>query len=75
MFFREIDSRFVLNILPRGTHEYSKFIKPSELAQALRDAGLDVLDISGLHYNPLTRSCRLVSDTSTNYIVHARKPA
>ena len=70
-----LGAEYVLNILPRGTHEYSKFIKPSELAQALRDAGLDVLDISGLHYNPLTRSCRLNNDTSTNYIVHARKPA
>ena len=70
-----LGAEYVLNILPRGTHEYSKFIKPSELAQALRYAGLDVLDISGLHYNPLTRSCRLDNDTSTNYIVHARKPA
>ena len=70
-----LGAEYVLNILPRGTHEYSKFIKPSELAQALRDAGLDVLDISGLHYNPLTRSCRLDNDTSTNYIVHARKLA
>ena len=70
-----LGAEYVLNILPRGTHEYSKFIKPSELAQALRDAGLDVLDISGLHYNPLTRSCRLNNDTSTNYIVHARKHA
>ena len=70
-----LGAEYVLNILPRGTHEYSKFIKPSELAQALRDAGLDVLDISGLHYNPLTRSCRLDNDTSTNYIVHARNPA
>ena len=70
-----LGAEYVLNILPRGTHEYRKFIKPSELAQALRDAGLDVLDISGLHYNPLTRSCRLDNDTSTNYIVHARKRA
>ena len=69
-----LGAEYVLNILPRGTHEYSKFIKPSELAQALRDAGLDVLDIRGLHYNPLTRSCRFYKDTSTNYIVHARKP-
>ena len=51
-----LGAEYVLNILPRGTHEYSKFIKPSELAQALRDAGLDVLDISGLHYNQTTRS-------------------
>ena len=70
-----LGAEYVLNILPRGTHEYGKFIKPSELAQALRDAGLDVLDISGLRYNPLTRRCRLDNDTSTNYIVHARKPA
>ena len=70
-----LGAEYVLNILPRGTHEYSKFIKPSELAQALRDAELDVLDIRGMHYNPLTRSCRLNKDTNTNYIVHARKPA
>ena len=69
-----LGAEYILNILPRGTREYSKFIKPSERAQALRDAGLDVLDIRGLHYNPLTRSCRLNKDTSTNYIVHARKP-
>ena len=69
-----LGAEYILNILPRGTHGYSKFIKPSELAQALRDPGLDVLDIRGLHYNPLTRSCRLNKDTSTNYIVHARKP-
>ena len=70
-----LGAEYVLNILPRGTHEYSKFIKPSELAQALRDAELDVLDIRGMHYNPFTRSCRLNKDTNTNYIVHARKPA
>ena len=70
-----LGAEYVLNILPRGTHEYGKFIKPSELAQALRDAGLDVLDISGMQYNPLTRNCRLSKDTSTNYLVHARKPS
>ena len=69
-----LGAEYVLNILPRGTHEYSKFIKPSELAQALRDAGLDVMDISGMQYNPLTRKCRISKDTSTNYLVHARKP-
>ena len=70
-----LGAEYVLNILPRGTHEYSKFIKPSELAQALRDAGLDVMDISGMQYNPLTRKCRISKDTSTNYLVHARKPS
>jgi 2-polyprenyl-6-hydroxyphenyl methylase/3-demethylubiquinone-9 3-methyltransferase len=70
-----LGAEYVLNILPRGTHEYSKFIKPSELAQALRNAGLDVMDISGMQYNPLTRRCHLSKDTSTNYLVHARKPS
>ena len=70
-----LGAEYVMNILPRGTHEYSKFIKPSELAQALRDAGLEVMNISGMQYNPFTRKCRITTDTSTNYLVHAVKPA
>ena len=69
-----LGAEYLLNILPKGTHEYAKFIKPSELAQALRDAGLDVVEVRGMNYNPLTRNCRISNDTDANYIVHARKP-
>ena len=63
----------ILKILPRGTHEYQKFIKPSELATALRDANLKLLDLSGISYNPFTRKTRIDKNVSANYIVHARK--
>lgn len=68
-----LGAEYVLNILPKGTHEYAKFIKPSELAQALRDADLELVEIRGMNYNPLTRNCRISNDTDANYIVHARK--
>ena len=63
----------LLNILPRGTHEYQKFIKPSELALALRKANLELLDLSGISYNPFTRKTQIDKNVSANYIVHARK--
>ena len=63
----------ILKILPRGTHEYQKFIKPSELALALRKANLELLDLSGISYNPFTRKTQIDKDVSANYIVHARK--
>ena len=63
----------ILKILPRGTHEYQKFIKPSELALALRKANLELLDLSGISYNPFTRKTRIDKNVSANYIVHARK--
>ncbi len=69
-----LGAEYVLNILPRGTHEYQKFIKPSELCSAIRAAGLDVQDISGMTYNPFTRVCRIGNDIDANYLVHARKP-
>ena len=69
-----LGAEYVLNLLPRGTHDYDKFIKPSELASAVRDAGLFVKDISGYSYNPLTRGCKLVTSPSVNYLVHAQKP-
>ena len=69
-----IGVEYVLRMLPKGTHEYAKFIKPSELAQALRDAGLELVEIRGMNYNPFTRNCRISNDTDANYIVHARKP-
>ena len=69
-----IGAEEILNILPKGTHHYSKFIKPSEVAAALRKADLELLDLSGISYNPFSRKCRINQNISTNYIVHARKP-
>ena len=63
----------ILKILPRGTHEYQKFIKPSELAKAIREANLELLDLSGISYNPFTRKTRIDKNVLANYIVHARK--
>ena len=68
-----LGAEYVLNILPRGTHDYAKFIRPSELANAVRDAGLLVKDITGYSYNPLTRGCKLVANPSVNYLVYAQK--
>lgn len=65
---------YVLNILPRGTHDYDKFIRPSELAQAARDAGLSVKKVQGYRYNPFSRHCSLCDDLDVNYLMHAEKP-
>lgn len=73
--FAIVGAEYVLNLLPKGTHQYAKFIRPSELAQWCREAGLDVVDSSGLEYNPLTRRYWLSSDTSVNYMFACRKPA
>ncbi len=73
-FLLVLGAEYVLNLLPRGTHEYEKFIKPSELCAAIRSAGLDVMDITGMTYNPFSRSCSLGRDVDANYIVHAAKP-
>lgn len=72
--FAIVGAEYVLNLLPRGTHEYLKFIRPSELAGFCRSAGLDWQHTRGLDYNPLTRRYRLTSDTSVNYLVATRKP-
>ena len=68
-----VGAEYVLNMLPRGTHEYLKFIKPSELASWCRAAGLDLLQTQGMQYNPLTRRYWLSGDTSVNYLAAARK--
>ncbi|TAH52616.1 MAG: bifunctional 2-polyprenyl-6-hydroxyphenol methylase/3-demethylubiquinol 3-O-methyltransferase UbiG [Betaproteobacteria bacterium] len=73
--FAVIGAEYVLNLLPRGTHEYAKFLRPSELSRHCRNAGLDLHGISGLSYNPLTKVYSLGSDTSVNYMIHARKSA
>jgi len=68
-----VAAEYVLNMLPRGTHDYAKFIRPSELARMVRLAGLDVMEIIGMSYNPLTRSYSLGQDTSVNYLLRARR--
>ena len=69
-----VGAEYVLGLLPRGTHDYAKFIKPHELAAAVREAGLEVVEITGMIYNPFTRNVRLGSDVGVNYLLHARKP-
>ncbi|HHJ14616.1 MAG TPA: bifunctional 2-polyprenyl-6-hydroxyphenol methylase/3-demethylubiquinol 3-O-methyltransferase UbiG [Gammaproteobacteria bacterium] len=64
-----VGAEYLLGMLPRGTHEYARFIKPSELAQAARNAGLRVTDVSGMSYNPLTRQYRLGRDVDVNYLM------
>src|SRR5262245_58253588 len=68
-----VGAEYVLKLLPRGTHDYAKFIKPSELAAMCRPAGLAVTDLTGMTYNPLTRIFSLGQDTDVNYILHATK--
>ena len=67
--FAVIGAEYVLKLLPKGTHDYMKFIKPSELARHCRDAGLDVREIIGMSYNPLTKVYSLGRDTDVNYLV------
>lgn len=69
-----VGAEYVARLLPKGTHDYRSFIKPSELASALRQAGFALEDVSGLHYNPLTRTASVGSNTSVNYLMTARKP-
>jgi 2-polyprenyl-6-hydroxyphenyl methylase / 3-demethylubiquinone-9 3-methyltransferase len=64
-----------LQLLPKGTHEYAKFIKPSELASYCRQAGLQLLSTKGMEYNPLTRRYWLSDDTSVNYLLATQKAA
>ncbi len=69
-----IGAEYVLNILPKGTHDYAKFIKPSELSTYIRDAGLEPFDMTGLHFNPITDHYYLGSNVDVNYMIAARKP-
>jgi 2-polyprenyl-6-hydroxyphenyl methylase / 3-demethylubiquinone-9 3-methyltransferase len=73
--FAIIGAEYVLNLLPKGTHEYARFIRPSELARWCRDAGLQIEAHRGLQYNPLTRRYWLSGDTSVNYMIACRKSA
>ena len=69
-----LGAEYILGLLPRRTHDYAKFIRPAELAKAVRDAGLDLVAVDGMRYNPFTRRCTLTRDVDVNYLIHARKP-
>ena len=69
-----VGGEYVLGLLPRGTHDYAKFIKPAELAGAVRKAGLNMVEITGMRYNPFSRRCSLSDDIDVNYLLYARKP-
>lgn len=71
--FAIIGAEYVLRLLPRGTHTYDMFIKPSELASAARGAGLEPVGMRGMEYNPITQIYSLTSDTSVNYLMATRK--
>jgi len=71
--FAVIGAEYILNLLPKGTHDYNKFIKPSELAKWTREANLKTLETTGLSYNPITDNYWLGKDIQVNYMVHARK--
>ena len=68
-----VGAEYVLRMLPRGTHEYARFIKPSELSRMARTAGLDLQEMTGLSYQPLTRQYQLGSDTDVNYLMAMRR--
>jgi 2-polyprenyl-6-hydroxyphenyl methylase / 3-demethylubiquinone-9 3-methyltransferase len=72
--FAIVGAEHVLKLLPKGTHEYARFIRPSELARFARDAGLVVDEFKGMQYNPLTRRYWLSGDTSVNYLLACRRP-
>jgi 2-polyprenyl-6-hydroxyphenyl methylase / 3-demethylubiquinone-9 3-methyltransferase len=68
-----LGAEYVLRLLPRGTHDYRKLIRPAELARSVRAAGLETVEIVGMRYNPFTRRARLSADVDVNYLLHARK--
>lgn len=70
-----VGAEYVLNMLPRGTHDYSRFLRPAELARHCRDAGLAVEEVIGMSYNPFTRTYSLGNDTSVNYLIRTTRSA
>jgi 2-polyprenyl-6-hydroxyphenyl methylase/3-demethylubiquinone-9 3-methyltransferase len=73
--FAIIGAEYVLKLLPRGTHDYARFLKPAEIATFARRAGLELADLTGMSYNPVARVYRLEPDTSVNYIATFRRDA
>lgn len=68
-----VGAEYLLNMLPKGTHDYGKFIRPSELAHWMREAGLTLHDLTGMTYNPLTRTYSLGNDIDVNYLAHCSR--
>jgi 2-polyprenyl-6-hydroxyphenyl methylase/3-demethylubiquinone-9 3-methyltransferase len=71
--FAVIGAEYLLKLLPKGTHDYAKFVKPSELARHCRDAGLEVREIIGMSYHPITKTYTLGRDAGVNYLVHCTR--
>ena len=69
--FAIVGAEYMLRLLPKGTHEWRKFIRPSEMSDHLRHAGLDIRDLTGMTYNPITKAYRLGRDVDVNYMMHA----
>ncbi len=70
-----VGAEYLLRLLPMGTHQYARLIRPSELARWARVSGLELVALAGLDYNPATRQARISADTSVNYLAHFRRPA
>jgi 2-polyprenyl-6-hydroxyphenyl methylase/3-demethylubiquinone-9 3-methyltransferase len=73
--FAVIGAEYIARMLPRGTHDYARFIKPSELAQYVRSAQLDIVEIKGITYRPLSKRFGLSDDSSINYLMACRRVA
>lgn len=69
-----LGAEYLLNIVPRGTHDYKKFIRPSELGRWIRNSGLELVELKGMQFNPLTNQATLSNDTDVNYFAYCRKP-
>lgn len=72
--FAILGAEYILSLVPKGTHEWKKFIRPSEMSNYLRQAELDIRELTGMTYNPITRSYKLGRDVDVNYLMHARDP-
>ncbi|MFZ5484481.1 MAG: bifunctional 2-polyprenyl-6-hydroxyphenol methylase/3-demethylubiquinol 3-O-methyltransferase UbiG [Pseudomonadota bacterium] len=72
--FAIVGAEYILNLLPKGTHDWSRFLKPSELTRLTRQAGLDMVELMGMTYNPFTKVYSLGRDTDVNYLIACRKP-
>jgi 2-polyprenyl-6-hydroxyphenyl methylase / 3-demethylubiquinone-9 3-methyltransferase len=73
--FAVLGAEYVLKLLPRGTHDYARFLRPAELARYCREAGLEIGEVVGMSYNPLSQTYSLGRDTSVNYLIRARRDA
>jgi 2-polyprenyl-6-hydroxyphenyl methylase/3-demethylubiquinone-9 3-methyltransferase len=73
-FLAVVGAEYVMRLLPRGTHDYARFIRPAELVAFCRSAELETLEIVGMNYNPFSRQCTLSNDTDVNYLIRAQRP-